>query len=174
MTAPFLRLAPVVAFLTAISSIPTAIAQCTLNGAANPCSLAGPVTVTSGYTASLGTTTSVSGVITNNNNIQVIAGSGSNTNLNFIANTTLQGSGGTLTLNSGNNNGQVFLESGSGSTLTNVTNTIEGYGVVGNGGLSVTNSAGGILLANVSGQTLLLNGAGSLTNSGTLMARPCR
>jgi len=153
-----------------LSGTTVALAQCTLNGAANPCSLTGPVTVSSGYLGPLGTISTASGVITNNSNIQINAGSGDTTYLNLGADTTLQGSGGTLTLNSGDDNGYAVLESFSGFTLTNASDTIQGYGMIGNSGLSVINGASGTLLANVSGQTLLINGTGGLTNNGALQA----
>jgi hypothetical protein len=118
----------------------------------------------------MGTTTAASGIITNNGVIQINGGSGNNTLLNLSANTTLQGSSGVLTLNSGDNNGKAILQSSGGFTLTNATDTIQGYGIIGNSGLSVINNVGGTLLANVSGQTLLINGTGALTNNGVLEA----
>jgi hypothetical protein len=153
-----------------LSGTTVALAQCTLNGSANPCSLTGPITVSSGYLGPPGTVSTASGVITNNSTIQINAGSGNNTFLNLGADTTLQGSGGILTLNSGDDNGYAVLESFSGFTLANATNTIQGYGIIGNSGLSVINGAGGTVLANVSGQTLLINATGGLTNNGTMQA----
>lgn len=158
------------AFALTISGATVALAQCTLNGSPNPCVLMGPVTVSSGYVGPLGTATTVSGAITNNSTIQIYAGSGNSTFLNLTADATLQGSGGILTLNSGNNNGQAVLQSIGGFTLTNATNTIQGYGIIGNSGLSVINGQSGTLLASVAGQTLLINGIGSLTNNGLMQA----
>jgi hypothetical protein len=74
-------------------------------------------------------------------------------------------------MNSGDTNGLAYLEQGTGGvTLTNVDHTIQGYGVIGNGGLTVVNGAAGTLLANSAGNTLLINGSGGLTNNGTLQA----
>ena len=165
------RLAPAFgAFALTIVGATTSLSQCTLDGAGNPCVLTGPVTVSTSYIGPMGTTSTASGVITNNGVIQINGGSGNNTLLNLSANTTLQGSSGVLTLNSGDNNGKAILQSSGGFTLTNATDTIQGYGIIGNSGLSVINNVGGTLLANVSGQTLLINGTGSLTNNGVLQA----
>ena len=57
-----------------------------------------------------------------------------------------------------------------GLTLTNADNTIQGYGVIGNGGLTVINQAAGTINANSSGNTLTLNGNGGITNMGILEA----
>jgi fibronectin-binding autotransporter adhesin len=118
----------------------------------------------------LGTTTTAAGVITNLGTIQITGGSGNNTVVNLSSNTTLQGSGGILTLYSGDNNGHAVIQSSSGFTLLNATNTIQGYGVIGNGVMSMINGSAGTLLANVSGQTLVVNGSGVLTNNGTMQA----
>jgi len=124
----------------------------------------------SAYTGPLGSTTALLGTITNQGSVQLDAGSGSNTDLNIDANVTLMG-GGTVTLNSGDTNGHVYVQQNGGSfTLTNVDNQIQGYGVIGNGGLSFTNSAGGTVNADASGQTLVLNGSGAFTNTGLLEA----
>jgi hypothetical protein len=130
----------------------------------------GPVTLSAGstYYGSPASATNVQGTIVNFGNIQPNAGSGNNTFLQFTGNTTLQG-GGTVTLNSGDNNGQVYLQqSASSVTLTNVDNTIQGYGVIGNGGLTIANNAAGTIDANVRGPTMLLNGGGGIANAGLL------
>ena len=57
-----------------------------------------------------------------------------------------------------------------GLTLTNADNTIQGYGVIGNGGLTVINQAAGTINANSSGNTLTLNGNGGVANMGILEA----
>ena len=158
------------ALVLALSGATVALPQCTLNGLPNSCILAGPITISNGYVGPLGTTTVTSGVITNNSTIQLNGGGGNNTFVNLSSDATLQGSGGILTLNSGDNNGHAILESTGGFTLLNATNTIQGYGVIGNSGLSVTNGFAGTLLANVSGQTLVINGSGILTNNGTMQA----
>jgi PEP-CTERM motif-containing protein len=122
------------------------------------------------YTGSLGTTTALDGAITNNGTLQLISGSGNNTFLYIDSNTTLQG-GGTVTLNSGDTNGFVYVqENGSNLTLTNVDNQVQGYGDIGNSGLTLVNSAGGVVNANVASRTLTLDGTGGVTNTGLLEA----
>lgn len=138
----------------------------------NGSSVLNGVTISSGttYTAGLGTTTGLVGSLSNSGNLQVNAGFGNNTVLNIQSDLTLSG-GGTVTLNSGDNNGRVFVQQSGGSfTLTNADNTIQGYGTIGNGGLALANQASGLVTANVSGQTLTLNGSGGINNAGTLEA----
>ena len=127
------------------------------------------VTLTEGstYTTGLGAFTGLSGTITNNGTFQLTAGSGNNAYLGLYADTTLTG-GGTVTLNSGDNNGQAIIQQQTGGlTLTNVDNTIQGYGVIGSGGLAFVNQA--IVNANASGNTLTLNGSGGVTNTNALL-----
>jgi hypothetical protein len=133
----------------------------------------GALTLSSGttWTGQLGSLTYLQGSIVNHGTFLLNAGSGSNTYMGLLSNTTLSG-GGTVTLNSGDNNGQAYIyQTSGGTTLTNADNTIQGYGSIGNsGGLTVVNQAAGTIDANVSGQTLLLNGVGGVTNHGTLEA----
>jgi hypothetical protein len=139
----------------------------TLDGSTN-----GPLTLSAGsvYTGGLNTTTTAFGTLDNQGNLQINAGSGTNTVLTLSANATLQG-GGTVTLNSGDDNGQAFIqETIAGVTLTNSQDVIEGYGVIGNGGLSLLNGVAGTVLANIPGQTLVVNAAGTVTNDGTFQA----
>ena len=104
----------------------------------------------------------------NSGSLNIVAGSGTNSVLGLNANTTLSG-GGTITLNSGDNNGQAYIQQQvGGANLTNVDNTIQGYGVIGNGGLKLINSTAGTILANAAGKTLLINGTGGLTNNGKM------
>jgi hypothetical protein len=111
----------------------------------------------------------VSGVsISNSGKITLSAGGGNNTNLQLAVSTGLSG-GGTVTLGSTGGTGTAYIM-GNGSTLTNANNTIQGYGVIGNGSLALVNQTNGTIEANVSGQTLLLNGSGGLTNNGTMEA----
>jgi len=134
--------------------------------AGNSTTLSG-VTISSGsaYTASNNATTVLLGTITNKGNIQLNGGAGSNGFINIGNNVTLQG-GGTVTLATAGGGGSAYIQQSGGSlTLTNADNTIQGNGVIGNGGLALVN--GGTLLANVTGQTMLVNGSGSLTNNGT-------
>ena len=131
----------------------------------------GPLTINGTYTSALGSNTFVLGTITNKGNIQVNGGSGSQTYLILNANTTLQG-GGTVTLSStasgGGGNAYIEQFGGVGLTLTNVNNTIQGAGVIGNGGLALNNA--GTINANANGQGLLLNGSGGVTNTKLLEA----
>ena len=85
----------------------------------------------------------------------------------FIAsNTTLSG-GGVVVLASINS---VITNTGSNRTLTNNDNVLRGTGQIGYDSLSVINGAAGIIQADVSGQTLHLNGSGTFTNSGLMLA----
>ena len=130
----------------------------------------GALTLSAGstYISNPGTNTNVLGTITDKGNIQVIGGSNANTILGLNANTTLNG-GGTVTLAyNGSGAGAAYIEQNAGGlTLTN-QDTIQGAGVIGNGGLTLVNAKGGTLFANVSGQTLLINGSGNITNDGTM------
>jgi hypothetical protein len=138
----------------------------TLNGSSGAVDLSAGST----WTGGLNTTTALLGTLTNQGNVQLNAGSGNNTFLNIAADVTL-GGGGTVTLNSGDTNGEVYVQqSGGSNTLTNGNNQIQGYGVIGNGGLSVVNMASGVIDANTSGQTLTLNGSGGVANAGLLEA----
>ncbi len=141
----------------------------TTNSAVLDGSTLGALTLAPGgvWTGQLNTSTFVSGSIVNQGTMNFIAGSGNNTNLILNGNTTLTG-GGTVTLNSGDNWGQIFVDQqAAGLTLTNVDNTIQGYGVIGNGGLTFINQK--TVNANSSGNTLTLNGGGGITNVGGLL-----
>ena len=84
------------------------------------------------------------------------------------ANVTLQG-GGTVTLSTACGGGNAYIQQAVGGvTLTNVDNTIQGAGIIGNGGLTLVNKA--TINANSSGQALTLNGGGGITNTGLLEA----
>jgi hypothetical protein len=130
----------------------------------------GALTLSKGstYTSNTGNVTSVLGTITDKGNIQVIGGSNANGFLGLNANTTLNG-GGTVTLAyNGSEAGAAYIEqNGSGLTLTN-QDTIEGTGVIGNGGLTLVNATGGTVFANVPSQMLLINASGNITNNGTM------
>jgi hypothetical protein len=134
----------------------------------------GAITVNGTFTLAGNSQSVLFGTFNNNGNIQLNGGGGTNTYGFVNANTTLQGNGsGLVTLNNVvSGGGNTFLYSNNGAvTLTNVNNTIEGAGVIGNGtALTVVNDAGGTFLANLSGQTLLLNGSAPVTNSGTFNA----
>src|SRR5216683_2043569 len=100
----------------------------------------------------LGTQLSVFGTqILNAGQIMVNGGAATNTFLNIANNVALSG-GGTLTLSTAAGSGAAFIQqSGGNFTLTNVDNTIEGTGLIGNGGLTVVNESGGTINANLSG-----------------------
>src|SRR5205085_9678287 len=55
--------------------------------------------------------------------------------------------------------------------VTNSSGTIRGNGQIGYNGLSVLNQVNGIIQADVSGQTLWLNGSGTFTNTGLMRAQ---
>ncbi len=134
-------------------------------------STAGAITINGTYTSDLNTDTYLLGTINNRGNIQLNGGSGNNSSLILYGNTTLQG-GGTLIISTGGGGGSAYIQQAVGGlTLTNVDNTIQGAGIIGNNGLTLVNQAKGAILANVSGQTLTLNGGGNITNNGTMSAQ---
>jgi fibronectin-binding autotransporter adhesin len=145
----------------------------TLNGNAailDGSTVAGAITINGTYTNGPGSTTSILGTINNKNNIQLNAGSGSNSVLIIdSANVTLQG-GGTVTMSMAGGGGSPIIDQGAGGlTLTNVDNTIQGAGIIGFNGLTVVNEA--TINANSSGQTLFLESiSGGLTNTAILEA----
>jgi fibronectin-binding autotransporter adhesin len=109
----------------------------------------------------------------NNTGAIVLAGQGNGTNLyvgnNSTGTTTLTG-GGTLTLQNSDHNNATVIYGDNNQLLENVNNTIEGEGQIGAGhGMLLQNDASGVVNANVSGQTLYLNGTG-VTNNGLLTA----
>ncbi len=65
----------------------------------------------------LGSTTDIIGTINNQGNFQVNGGSGSNTVLQLLGNTTLQG-GGTVTLSTAGGGNNAIIQQGSGPTST--------------------------------------------------------
>jgi hypothetical protein len=123
------------------------------------------VTINGTYLSPAGSPTTLVGVINNNSLIEVAAAAGFNSTLLIGANTTLQGTG-AVDLQSVGTSFGFIEESGTGVTLTNKS-TIEGVGIIGNGGLALSNATGGTLLANVSGGVLTMNGS-ALTNRGTI------
>ena len=141
------------------------IGTSTLNGSTG----SGAITINGTYTGGTSTTTNVLGTIINNGSMQFTGGSNANSFLNITGNTTLSG-GGTVTLAyNGSGAGAAYIQQSGGSyTLTNQS-TIQGAGVIGNGGLTVINAPGGLIDANTSGQTLTLNPAGGLTNTGGML-----
>jgi hypothetical protein len=109
------------------------------------------------------------GTITNKGTITLTGGSNANGYIDITNNVTLTGGGKVTIVNGPPGGNAVIQENGSGLTLTNTNNTIQGNGIIGNGGLDVVNGAAGTISSNAaSGSTLLLNGSGGLTNNGTL------
>ncbi len=144
------------------------VGSATLNGS----TASGAVTISTGstYTASDGATTALLGTINNQGTIQLNGGGGTNGLINIDSDVTLEG-GGTLNMSVASGGGDAYIEqSGGNFTLTNSSNTIEGEGVIGNGGLTFVNGASGSVFASVPDATLLLNGSGSQTNNGTYEA----
>ena len=131
---------------------------------------AGAITVNGTYTSDLNTDTYLLGTINSyKDNILLNGGGGANAILlPDSTNVTLQG-GGTVILSTASGGGNAYIEQAVGGvTLTNVDNTIQGAGVIGNGGLTLVNNA--TINANSSGQTLTLNGSGGITNTGLMEA----
>ncbi len=137
--------------------------QITLDGSAE-----GAITLSSGstLTAGLGSVVNVIGTVNDNGNIQLTGGGGVNTFLDLTGDTTLQGSGTVSLAYSGSGTGQAIIQQSEGGlTLTNKS-TIQGTGIIGNGGLTVINAPGGTIDANLSGRSLTVNASGGLTNTG--------
>ena len=131
--------------------------------------LPGGFTLNGNYTGGTGTTTELNGTITNNGTFTITGGSGTNAFLALAGNTTLNG--GTVTLAyTGSGNGVGVIEQAVGGTTLTNNALIQGGGVIGNGGIALNNTALGTINANVSGQTLILNGSGGTTNQGLLEA----
>jgi hypothetical protein len=138
----------------------TASDSTTLNG----------VTISKGsvVTAPTGNSTYISGTTVNHGTIQLDGGGGSNGTLFLNGTVTLTGEGTVTLAPAGGGGNSYIVQAASGSTLKNTNNTIQGNGIIGNGGLTVVNGAGGTISSDVSGGSLVLNGSGGLTNSGTL------
>lgn len=100
--------------------------------------------------------------VSNAGAINLNGGGGANSFLLIGSDATLSG-GGTLTLATSSSGGgnAIIQQNVSGLTLNNANNTIRGNGVIGNNGMTLVNGVGGRVLANVSGQTLTLNGGRS-------------
>src|SRR6266436_6749425 len=135
---------------------------------------AGALTISSNttYTSDFNSQTALLGTITNNGNIQVNGGGGTNSFLFAGSNVTLQG-GGTVTLSTTSSGGgnAIIEQSVGGLTLTNVNNTIQGEGIIGNNGLTLVNKA--TIDANSTGgalTTALTLDSASVTNTGLLEA----
>ncbi len=137
---------------------------------------AGALTISSNttYTSDFNSQTALLGTITNNGNIQVNGGGGTNSFLFAGSNVTLQG-GGTVTLSTTSSGGgnAIIEQSVGGLTLTNVNNTIQGEGIIGNNGLTLLNQSGGTINANSTGGALITTltlDSTNVTNIGLLEA----
>jgi hypothetical protein len=159
-----------------VNLVDTTVTGGTLNSISGGAIVTTNSTTLIGVTISAGSTvttpansiTFLSGTMTNAGTIQLDGGAGSNMDLELNTNVALTG-GGKVVLNTLSGGGNVvILESTGGLTLTNTNNTIQGAGLIGYGGLTVVNSPGGTISADLSGGSLVLNGSGGLTNSGTL------
>jgi len=124
----------------------------------------GPLTIAGTYTANNNSNTFLYGTINNTGIIQVAA-AGNATYLTIASSVSLVGNG--VVSLSTSSNGTAILQANGGQSLTNVDNTLQGFGVIGPNGLSVTNQ--GTINANVSGATLTLDPSG-FTNQGLLEA----
>ena len=151
--------------MLAASAAPAA-AQCVLNGVDGPCSLTGPLSIST-YTGPGGTVTSSSGALTNTGTI-TLGGA-----LKLVGDTTLTGAGVLDISGTGSSATGEIGTDGNDRTLTNQS-TIQGTGVIGsnadvNQNLSLSNS--GAIDANTNAGTLSIQGTGaSITNSGTFEA----
>ena len=127
----------------------------------------GALTNSGTYTLADASTTVLLGTISNPGTILVNAVSNA-TQLRINGAVSLQGAG-TLTLSSTSGGGTAYINEACncGAVLTNVGNLIQGAGVIGNNGLPLVNQA--VINANVSGQTLTING-NSTANAGLLQA----
>jgi len=137
---------------------------------------AGPITINGSYLTAPDSSTILVGTINNHGNLQfdagpttMVVGSGTQPTV------TLQG-GGMVTLSTpvAGGFGATIQPAVNGGTLVNVDNTIQGEGLIGNGGLTLINEVGGIINANSGGgaltTTLLLDGTGGVTNTGLMEA----
>jgi len=118
----------------------------------------------------------VSNTITNTGNIQ-FSSAGSNMQLRLTDDTVLTG-GGTVTMDTTSGTSTI-TDSGGTKRLTLTDQTIQGTGNIGNNSIAISVGAGGVIDANVSGGTLLVDtttitpddaGPPSLTNDGLMQA----
>jgi fibronectin-binding autotransporter adhesin len=118
------------------------------------------VTLSSGSTLTVDGPTALQGTFTNHGTVEV-------------PNLILAITGGDVTLTGGGSivlSGGVFNEQSGGLTLINVNNLIQGNFELGQNGMSLINQGGGVVNANVSTGTVLLDGGGTVTNQGLLEA----
>jgi fibronectin-binding autotransporter adhesin len=132
------------------------------------------ITLNGTYTTGANAETFATGTFNNNGNFQINGGGNENAYILLTGNTTLQGSGGTVTLSTSTNGGggSAWLYNNTENvTLTNINNTISGEGQIGAGQLmTLINQTGGTVNANFNGgaftSTLELDLGGLTTNGG--------
>ena len=115
------------------------------------------------YTGPNNSTTVLLGTINNAGAIQVMA-TANNTFLSISGSVSLSGAG-TVTLSTSGGGTAIINETGSSAVLTNVSNTIQGFGQIGNNGLALVNQS--TINANQPAGVLVIN-PNSLTNQGLL------
>ena len=133
---------------------------------------AGAITLNGTYTSDLNSSTYLYGTINNNSNLLANGGANTNTYLYVPGTVTLTG-GGTVSLNTAIGNGNANLEMLGGAILDNVNNTIQGEGIIWNDGATLINEAGGIINANSTGSPLVNDLAveyGTVNNKGLMEA----
>jgi fibronectin-binding autotransporter adhesin len=120
------------------------------------------------YVGQNNSTTQLLGLIDNAGTLQFYGGSGNNADVNILDGVTLTG-GGLVALDNQSGGGNLFVQ-GNGQTLTNAQNTIQGTAIFGNGSLALINNS--VIDATPEGgtTTLVLNGSGGITNTGTMEA----
>jgi len=97
-----------------------------------------------------GTTLTNQGTIT-------IEADANETELEIGSNLMLTGGGTILLTHLDGGNAAINDEGGAQNRLTNVNNTIQGSGLIGQNNMALTNQAGGLIHANVTGETLVLD-----------------
>jgi len=117
------------------------------------------------YTGPNNSTTVLLGTINNAGAIQVMA-TANNTFLSISGSVSLTGAG-TVTLSTSGGGTAIINETGSSAVLTNVSNTIQGFGQIGNNGLALVNQS--TINANQSAGVLIVNPS-TLTNQGLFEA----
>ena len=127
-----------------ISGINPIVATLTLSGSGNG--------LTIDTNQSLTMDGSGGSTISNAGSILLNGGGGSSGILVLDVNTSLSGAG-TFTLSTASGGGNAIIEQGVGGVSLTNSSTIQGNGIIGNGGLGLVNQSGGIVNANVSGSS---------------------
>jgi YVTN family beta-propeller protein len=126
----------------------------------------GSLTLAGTYVGANGSTTVLKGTINNTGAIQINE-TANNTFLSMATPSVSLTGNGTVTLSTGGSGGTAIINQ-DGGTLTNVNNTLQGAGVIGSNGLSVTNQ--GTINANTPTQGALTLNPSGFTNQGLLEA----